>query len=343
MKIGMVPRAAPRCFAAGLALWLAVIIPSVAASEDERLTFFRIGTGPTAETLYALGTAISAGISRPPGSSPCDQGGVCGVPGLIAVAQSKGGSIENLEALAEGDLESALVHADMAYWAYNAAGPFKHRRPFTALRVIANLTPVSMHIVVPAESGIRAIQDLKGKRVSLGPSGSGTVSNALLLMRTHGLSLEEFRPRFLNPGPASDQLASGEIDALFEIGGEPIEAVAALAERMPIRLIPIGGYPARQMQSLYPFLSAGVIRDGLYNGVPETATLSLGVQWVTRSEEPSGLVESITRALWQGNSRELYLIDNPDSRFPTLEEAARESAVPMHAGAKVYYDQVTGS
>lgn len=313
------------------------------ADDEERLTFFRIGTGPTAETLYALGTAISTGISRPPGSSPCDQGGICGVPGLIAVAQSKGGSIENLESLAGGDLESALVHADMAYWSYNASGPFRHRPPFGELRVIANLTPVSMHLAVRADSGIETIDDLRGRAVSLGPSGSGTVSNALLLLRTHGVPLEAFSARFLNPGPASDQLANGEIDAMFEVGGAPIEAIRAAAERVDIRLIPIDGYPARQMQSLYPFLSDGTIRAGLYRGVGETATLSLGVQWVTRAEQPADLIESITRALWQGTTREFYLADNPDSRFPSIEDAARETAVPMHPGAEAYYEQALGS
>lgn len=319
---------------------------SVRASSletEESLTFFRIGTGPTAETLYALGTAISAGISRPPGGSPCDQGGICGVPGLIAVAQSKGGSIENLESLADGDLESALVHADMAYWAFNASGPFRHRQPFSSLRVIANLTPVAMHLVVRADSDIETIDDLRGRAVSLGPSGSGTVSNALLLMRTHGLPLEDFSARFLNPGPASDQLATGEIDALFEVGGPPIAAIQALADRVAIRLIPIDGYPARQMQSLYPFLSAGAIPETLYHGVPETPTLSLGVQWVTRRDQPDSLIESITRALWQGTSRDLYLSDNPDGKFPNIEDAAAPSAIPMHTGARAYYDQALGS
>lgn len=325
-----------------LALLAASLAPSPAPAAEEQLTFFRIGTGPTAETLYAFGTAISAGISRPPGGSPCDQGGICGVPGLIAVAQSKGGSIENLESLVAGDLESALVHADMAYWAYNAAGPFRHREPFTGLRVIANLTPVMIHVAVRADSAIESFDDLRGRSVSLGPSGSGTVSNALLLLRTQGIPLEDLRPRFLNPGPAADALAAGEIDALFEIGGAPIEALAALAERTPIRLLPIAGEAARQMQSLYPFVQGGAIRDGLYRGVPETATLSLGVQWVTRADQDDELIEAIARAFWSGPSRDLYMTSNPESRFPTLEDAARETPVPMHNGAKTYYEQALG-
>lgn len=309
-----------------------------ADAENDRLTFFRIGTGPTAETLYALGTAISAGISRPPGGSPCDEGGVCGVPGLIAVAQSKGGSIANLEALAEGDLESALVHADMAYWAYNAAGPFQDKAPFEDLRVIANLTPVMLHVVVRADSDIDEFDDLAGRAVSLGPEGSGTVSNARLLLRTQGVGLEDVKVRNLNPGPAADALAAGEIDAFFEIGGAPVSAIAALAERTPIRLLPIEGYAARQMQSLYPFLDSGTISGGLYKGVPETPTLWLGVQWVTRADRPAALIQEIARALWRGTSRELFVLDNPQGHFPRLEEAARDTVAPLHPGARAFYE-----
>ncbi len=155
------------------------------------------------------------------------------MPGLIAVAQSKGGSVANLVSLAEGDLESALVHADMAYRAYNASGPFKEREPLQDLRVIANLTPVMLHVVVRADSGIETFDDLAGRTISLGPPGSGTVSNAKLLLRSQGVEAEAFEARTLNPGPAADALADGEIDAFFEIGGAPVEAIAALASSDP--------------------------------------------------------------------------------------------------------------
>ncbi len=91
------------------------------------------------------------------------------------------------------------------------------------------------------------------------------------------------------------------------------------------------------MQSLYPFLDAGTIPGGLYEGIPETKTLWLGVQWVTRADQPADLVEAIARALWRGTSRELFILDNPEGRFPRLEEAARDTVVPLHPGAQAFY------
>ena len=96
-----------------MAVGLCVALAASLTYAQDDTTFFRIGTGPAADTEYALGSSIAAGITNPPGSRPCHQGGSCGVPGLIAVAQTKSGSIENLQAIGSGNLESALVHSDM--------------------------------------------------------------------------------------------------------------------------------------------------------------------------------------------------------------------------------------
>ena len=124
-----------------LNLIVCLLCASQASNAADPLTFFRIGTGASTETLYRLGTAISAGISRPPGGSPCDEGGICGVPGLIAVTQSKSGSLANLKAVRDGQLEAALVSADMAFLAFVGRGPFAEEGSFDDLRIIANLTP----------------------------------------------------------------------------------------------------------------------------------------------------------------------------------------------------------
>lgn len=310
---------------------------SGSAEAKMGLTFFRIGTGPTAETLYGLGTAISAGISRPPGGSPCDEGGICGVPGLIAVAQTRSGSIANLEAVRSGDIESALVHADMAYWAYHGGGSFRSSSPMRDLRVISHLSTVSLHIVVPAESDIWEITDLRDRFISLGARGSGTLGNAKLLLRSRGILLNDIHPRYQKPGPAADSMVSGKLDAFFEIGGVPVDAIADLAYRMPIRLLQIDKESIRQVMSLHPFFEYGPIPANSYRGVAETLTLKLGVTWVVRAQASPALIEAITRALWQGGSRELFLANNPNAHFPTINEAVTQIGVPFHEGARSYY------
>ena len=306
---------------------------------EPRLTFFRIGAGPTTETLYALSTAISAGISRPPGSLPCDEGGVCGVPGLIAVAQSRSGSIDNIFAMMRGELESALVRADVAFQAFHGGGPFKYEGAQENLRVIADLMPVSLHIVVRRHSDIQSIRDLRGKRVSVGARGSGTRDLSLIVLRTNGLSPKDLSLRYMKPGPASDALYREQLDAIFLIGVPPVDALADLAERLELRLLPIEGYPRRQLFSLYPFIETDKIGSGTYEGIEATETVQMGVQWVVWQDTDETLVEQITQALWQSDTSALFNRNNPKHTFPDAQKGVPGKSIPSHTGATRYYQQ----
>ncbi len=324
-----------------LAVALAIATGGTALHAQDTTTFFRIGTGPAADTLYAMGSSIAAGITNPPGSLPCRQGGSCGVPGLIAVAQTKSGSIENLIALGQGEIESALVHSDMAYWAFNGMQEFDEVGAMSNLRAIANLIPVWIHVVVSAESGITSIRELSGKRVSLGPEGSGTASNAFYVLRTHGLSPSQIEARFLNPGPAADALNKGEIDAFFVVGGAPVQAIATLAEKAPIRLLPIGEAESQQLLSLYPFFEFSNIPGGIYAGVEaDVPSVSLGVLWVVTSDLDELLIRDATRALWTANTARFLRTSHPEGELVRIERARDNLSIPLHDGAAAYYESL---
>jgi hypothetical protein len=315
-------------------------LANAAESERQALSFFRIGTGPSAESLYSLGIAISAGISRPPGSSPCDEGGICGVPGLIAVAQTRAGSIPNIRDIRDGVLESALVHADMAYWAFTGGGPFADEASVPDLRVIADLIPVSLHIVVRADSGIDSIRDLKGRTISLGARGAGTVTIVNTLLRLNGLSLQDIDPVYLRPGPAADHLITGVIDAFFEMGAAPIEAISELQGDRAIKLLPVDSAAQQTLKGFFPFLSAGDIPADSYRDVEAVSTVKLGVKWVVKEQMDFELIRNITRALWQSSTAELFNHNNPGLTFPTVEQGRPKGQVPVHPGAQAYYDTI---
>src|SRR5690349_19876350 len=102
------------------ALLLLFAVPT-AAPAMEALQFFRIGTAAITGTYFQIGGVLASAISKPPGSRDCSRGGSCGVNGLIAVAQATQGSIQNVLAIASGQLEAGLVQSDVAYWAYSGA------------------------------------------------------------------------------------------------------------------------------------------------------------------------------------------------------------------------------
>lgn len=314
-----------------------LLVPTTDGPRADDIRFFRIGTGTTGGTYFPVGGMLANAISNPPGSRPCDRGGSCGVPGVIAVAQATQGSVENLKEMRTGTLESALSQADIAFWAREGTGPYKGQQPFEQLTTIANLYVETVHIVVRAESDIRSIADLKGKVVSIGEEGSGTLVEARVILEAYGIAEKDIEPRYLKPGPAGDRLVEGGIDAFFIVGGHPVAAVAEAAARTPIRLLSFDDEQGRNLKERLPFFTESVIGEGVYEGVSETRTLGVGAQWLVRGDVPEDLVYGITRALWHPNTRRLLDSGHPKGPSIQLANALNGLAVPLHPGAARYY------
>jgi len=316
-----------------------LLAPMSPRAQD--VTFFRIGTGSTSGTYFPIGGLLANAISKPPGSRDCDQGGSCGVPGLIAVAQSTEGSVSNIRGIADGSLESGLAQADIAYWAYRGEGIFKKTGPVTSLRSIASLFPESVHLVVGRDKGIRSVADLRGHRISLDREGSGTRVDALLILKAFGLSLGDIDAQALSADDAADALRAGEIDGFFMVVGTPANAVVSLADDSLITLIPIGGPEVDALKERYPFFSRDHIASGTYFNVPDTETLAVGAQWLVSETVPEDLVYEITRALWHKNTRQLLDNGHPRGRQITLQTALDGLVVPLHPGARRYYGELS--
>jgi TRAP transporter TAXI family solute receptor len=255
---------------------------------SEAVKFFRIGTGSTGGTYHPIGGLIASAISNPPGARPCDRGGACGPKGLIAVAQSTGGSVANVEAIRDGQLESGLAQADIAYWAYKGVHIF-HRKGMKVekLRAIANLYPEAVHLVVRKDAKITKIEDLRGKRVSLGPKDSGTRVDAEIILRAFGLTTRSIKAQYLGPGPSADALREGKLDAMFLVAGPPAKAIVGLASSTEIALLPIAGKRVTRLRKRYPFFSQGVIPADSYKNATDIETLTVGAQWVVSADVPA--------------------------------------------------------
>lgn len=310
-------------------------------ADEPEPHFSRIGTGPTGGTYFPMGGLIANAISNPPGSRPCDRGGSCGVPGLIAAAVSTNGSVANVEALQAGAMDLALAQADVAFWAWKADGIFSSREPLADLRALGYLYPESIHLVARADSGITSVADLKGKRVSLGEEKSGTLVEARLILNAFGLKTSQVKPAYLRPGPSADKLAAGELDAFFFVGGAPIQAITDLAAETPVRLVPIDGATGNKLADIFPYLTANTIAAGTYPGQEDDVpTLAVGAVLLTTAKMPEKLAYGITRSLWHPVSLDLYRRGHPGGGRLDPTRAMQNTGVPLHAGAARYYQEV---
>jgi len=311
-------------------------ISGVALAQQPQ--FFRIGTGGTAGTYYPIGGLIANAISNPPGSRPCEEGGSCGVPGLIATALSANGSVANVNAIAGGSLESGFSQSDVATWAHSGTGIWEGRDAVSNLRAIANLYPETIHLVASASSGIESVSDLAGKRVSLDEPGSGTLVDARIILGAYGLSEEQVEAHYLKPDQAAERMRDGAMDAFFFVGGFPAGAIAELASQHDIKLVSIAGEEADSVVSEHGFFAVNKVPAGTYEGVDEeVTTLSVGAQWVTSAEQPEELIYEITKALWNDNTRKLLDAGHLKGRQITLETALDGVGIPLHPGAEKFY------
>jgi TRAP transporter TAXI family solute receptor len=311
-----------------------LLAPNLAAED---LRFFRIGTGGVAGTYYPIGGLIAGIISNPPGSRPCEKGGSCGVPGLIATAQSSNGSVANVEAIAAGTLDSGFVQSDIAYWAYAGKGIYDDAERVDNLRAIASLYPESFHLVARRGAGIESVRDLVGKRVSLDEEGSGTLVDARIILDAFGVDEDEIDVHHIKPNLAISMIENDELDAFILVAGYPASSVTELTASADIDLVPIEGPAVESLIESHEFFAKDVIPEGVYDGIGEVATLSVGAQWVIAAEADEDLVYAMTTALWHESARALLDDGHTKARSITLETALDGIGIPLHPGAERFY------
>jgi TRAP transporter TAXI family solute receptor len=318
---------------------LGTLAVNVAAAEEGR--FFRIGTAATGGTYFTVGSVIASAISSPPGAPECGRAGACGVPGLIAVAQATQGSVENVNAIASGQLESGFVQADIAYAAWRGTGIFQQKGAVTNLRALAALFPESLHIVVPKDSPIKTLRDLKGKHVSLGEKESGTLADARLVLEMAGLKERDLQPEYLRLGQAASLVREGTLDGFFLFGGYPVPAIADLAAGTPIRLVPLPDAVIDKLHARFRFFERDEIPATAYaHGEEATPTLAVPALWLASAEVPDDVAYSIVKALWSDRTRKLLDARHPMGSRIRPEMALAGVDIPLHPGAERYYREL---
>ena len=318
---------------------LCMLGSALAVSADE-IRSLRIGTGATGGTYFTIGGLIASVVSNPPGSRDCADGGRCGVPGVLGAAVSTEGSVENVQRVAAGELDLALSQADVAYDAYTGRAPFADAQPLRNLRAIANLYPEALHLLVRRDSGIASVPDLAGRRVSLGEARSGTRVLAGIVLEAYGLSEDLVQPRFAKLGPAVDALLAGDLDALFVVGGYPIDAIVQAAESGKVVLLSIKGRQADRIRAAYDHIGADVISAGTYPGLPGVVTLKSGAVLVTSDALDAELVYALMRALWHERHRDVLDNGHPHARLIRLHTSLDGVPIPLHPGAARFYREV---
>ena len=244
-------------------LGLALASSAVVAQD---MKFFRIGTGGAGGTYFPIGGIIANAISNPPGSRACDKGGNCGVPGLVAMAQSTNASAHNVNAIQAGQMEAGLSGAATLHFAYKGIEAFKdNAKP--DLRIVANLYPEDLHLVMAKGAKLNGLADLKGKRVGIAQAGSGTQIAVELILAKFGVNRDNIEEAELNNSQSAERLADGQLDAYFYAAGTPVAAMIQLDNTKGMELYNFTDEEVKLANEAVPYYIPSKIPAGTYPGV----------------------------------------------------------------------------
>jgi len=301
----------------------------------ERISF-TIATGPGSGTYFPAGETIAGLVSHPPGLDRCDKVSVCGPEGLIATAQTSSGSTANVLAVNTGRVDSALAQSNVVGQAVQGTGIFQGRKQ-THIRVIAALYPQDVLLVARTKSHIASVAELRGKRVSLGASGSGTAVTARAVLAAY--RLRHVHTGFDSADSAAQKLQAGKIDAFFFVGATPAPLVQALLADGQAVLVPIEGEGAEHLIAEGEGLYRDTITPSIYSVAHPVPTLSVESLWIVNDREPADVVYALTRALFDSANRSRLDHGPAGMRSISLKTATKNIPAPLHPGAERFYKE----
>ncbi len=313
------------------------------AAQAQEMKFFRIGTGGAGGTYFPIGGLIANAISNPPGSGKtCEEGGSCGVPGLIAIAQSTNASAHNVTAINSGQMEAGLTGAATLYFAYHGEGKFEGKAK-PKLRVIAKLYPEDMHLVMKKGMTMNSLADLKGQRVGIAQAGSGTQIAVELILDQHGVNRDNIDEAELNNAQSAERIADGHLDAYFYVAGTPVAAMIQLDNTKGMEIYSFSDAEVAAAREILPYYGQSKIPSGTYAGIDyDVNTIAVNGILVTSADQDEQLIYEITKALWNDTTRKLLDTGHAKGkviREETALDGIKSLDVPLHPGAARYYEE----
>ena len=284
-----------------------------------------IATGGTGGVYYPMGGGLAEVINNH-------------VEGYSATAEVTGASVENMGLIATGDADLALALADTVQQAQTGTGRFEGQQ-LEMLRGLASMYANMVHIVALEGSGITTLEDLRGKRVSVGAPGSGTEVNAEAILTANGISYDDIEEQRLNFNETADALANGDIDAGFWSVGAPTSSILNLATTNDIVIIELTEEQFAAAQAADATFARTTLAGGTYEDAPnDIAVLGIPNVLVVSSEMPDDLAYRITKAMYE-NIADLRAV-HPAANETTIEFTMVATPIPLHPGAIRYYEEV---
>ncbi|HHT49983.1 MAG TPA: TAXI family TRAP transporter solute-binding subunit [Eubacteriaceae bacterium] len=284
-------------------------------------------TGSTGGTYFALGGAMA--------NTWTDY-----LDNIQVTSQPSGASVENINRLNAGEVELGISMNNIADNAWNGVGAFDKKTQ--NFRTIGVVYPEVYQGVALKESGIVNLEDVKGKRVAVGPVGSGTVVLTEAVFAEAGLTFDDVKANSDGFGDAASKMQDGQLDAAFNVLSVPAAAIEEILTTREINIIEISDDLFAKLKAKHPFFSQYYIPAGTYGNTEDVKTINCQAALYCSPDLSEDMVYEITK-VWAEHTAEVATAHNAAKWLAdeiaggNLQVILEGITTPLHKGAYKYY------
>jgi TRAP transporter TAXI family solute receptor len=287
------------------------------ASSAIAETYLSIGSNPVGNTAYQWAAGISELVNK-------------NVSGVKAAAEGTKGYVANVQLMLDGKVEAGFSNTRLAYEAHHAQGSYEGQKKGQIVGWMS-VKPIYMQVVV------KAVSDLRGKRVGMGQPGGTSMLDADLLMETVGLTPGQDFTEFRVKLPTMvDMLGDNQLDALIWSGTPPMPPVIKLKSQHDVRFLDIPRDISEKIMKVSPAYTKGDLKANVYADQPnEVKSYMLGNVLLIKADVPEEIVYQATKAVMEN----LDFMASVHPAWKTVEKDAIVNGftIPVHPGALRYY------
>lgn len=258
--------------------------------------------------------------------------------GAKANSQSTAASAANATTLNQGKAEIGFSMGDTAADAFEGIDSFEKQGAQENIRSIASLYTNYLQIVATKGSGIKTIEDLKGKRVAVGAPASGTEISARRVLAAYNMTYDDIKADYLSFSEGVEGMKNNNIDAVVISSGLPNAGVLELATSKEIIIVEIDKEKILEMQKDYPTFYPTIVSKDVYSGMEaDVNTVGVNNVLITHKDVSDEVAYAMTRALYD-NISQLQNSHNA-AKDIDIKKALENLPAPLHPGAKKYFDE----
>ncbi|HIP61551.1 MAG TPA: TAXI family TRAP transporter solute-binding subunit, partial [Sulfurovum sp.] len=252
--------------------------------------------------------------------------------GIRCSVESTGGSVYNVNTINANELDFGIAQSDTAYQGYNGEGKFEGKA-VKGLRSVLAIYPELLAFVVNAKSGIKTLNDIKGKKINIDVAGSGTRMTTEIVLKEFGIKISDLAlANELKSSEGPTMLKDNKIDGYFGVFGHPTANIKDASNSLAIDLIAIEGKPIDDLVAKYSYYAKGIIAGSFYNGVDhDTPSIGVKAVLVTKDSIDEKIVYTLAKTIL--DNFDAFKKLHPAYKTITKESLLDGLAVPQHPGA----------